>query len=214
MATSPQDFKYPIDHLERCGLCLKTFREPRMLPCFDSFCKDCIAVYMDAKRTGQTFPCPLCTESIDIPEKGANGFDTNIHVAATRAVSAVFQRPDCDICETKDPAVNRCVECAQNMCQGCSKNHLKIKSTRSHHLANMTDPEGRVYLTSKAFCTKTPIRRNNIFLHSVPAIYMLEMSSDSARKSSNGRFSRQCYENEASFDKRSERGRTHSDSTP
>lgn len=154
MATSPQDFKYPIDHLERCGLCLKTFREPRMLPCFDSFCKDCIAVYMDAKRTGHTFPCPLCTESIDIPEKGANGFDTNIHVAATRAVSAVFQRPDCDICETKDPAVNRCVECAQNMCQGCSKNHLKIKSTRSHHLANMTDPEGRVYLTSKAFCTK------------------------------------------------------------
>jgi hypothetical protein len=27
-------------------------------------------------------------------------------------------------------------------------------STRHHHLANMTDPEGRVYLTSKAFCTK------------------------------------------------------------
>lgn len=125
-----------------------------MLPCFDSFCKDCVAVYIDAKRTGITFNCPLCSESIDIPEKGVDGFDTNIHVAATKAVSAVLTRPDCDICDTKEPAVNRCVECAQNMCKGCSRNHLKIKSTRNHHLANMTDPEGRVYLTSKAYCPK------------------------------------------------------------
>ena len=154
MAMMSQDLKYPIDHLERCGLRLKKFREPRLLPCFDSFCKECLSVYIDAKGNGKTFSCPLCSESIDIPENGANGFDTNIHVATTKAVSAVFQRPDCDICETTEPAINRCVECRQNMCQRCSRNHLKIKSTRHHHLANMTDPEGRVYLTSKAFCTK------------------------------------------------------------
>ena len=94
MAMTSQDLKYPIDHLERCGLCLKKFREPRLLPCFDSFCKECLSVYIDAKGNGKTFSCPLCSESIDIPENGANGFDTNIHVAATKAVSAVFQRPD------------------------------------------------------------------------------------------------------------------------
>jgi hypothetical protein len=63
MAMTSQDLKYPIDHLERCGLCLKKFREPRLLPCFDSFCKECLSVYIDAKGNGKTFSCPLCSES-------------------------------------------------------------------------------------------------------------------------------------------------------
>lgn len=139
---------------ERCGICTKGFKEPRMLPCFDSFCYDCLAIYIDENKQNGIFQCPLCSERISIPTNGIKGFEPNFHLTASQLVSTVFQRPNCEICEDIQPAVNRCVECEQNLCEKCSKIHLKIKSTHNHHLACMTDPEGRVYLTSKAFCSK------------------------------------------------------------
>ncbi|XP_061164983.1 uncharacterized protein LOC133173934 [Saccostrea echinata] len=138
--------------MERCGICNKGYTEPRMLPCFDSFCNKCLKIYIEEHKHNGIFQCPLCNERISIPSNGE--FEPNFHLTAKQSVLSAFQRPNCDICEDVQPAINRCIECEQNLCTKCSKIHLKIKSTHDHHLADMSDPEGRVFLTSKAFCLK------------------------------------------------------------
>ena len=43
-----------------CSLCLDFYMNPKSLPCLHTYCKRCIADYIQSRKKGQSFPCPLC----------------------------------------------------------------------------------------------------------------------------------------------------------
>lgn len=45
--------------------------------------------------------------------------------------------PPCDICDSGAKAVERCLDCEENMCPNCLSYHNKMKATRVHRTAQL-----------------------------------------------------------------------------
>ncbi|KAK6166346.1 hypothetical protein SNE40_023065 [Patella caerulea] len=74
------------DSLFECTICLETFDEPKLLPCFHTFCKKCLTTHIKRnRRKGNVFPCPNCRTHVKVPPKEADGFQTNFYVIAARS---------------------------------------------------------------------------------------------------------------------------------
>ena len=70
----------PHEQVLTCTICLDTFRKPKFLPCFHTFCRLCLEQQIERTCKSQRFPCPLCRTSIKIPSSGVDGFQTNFYV--------------------------------------------------------------------------------------------------------------------------------------
>ena len=66
-----------------CGLCRNTYRSPKLLPCYHTFCLLCLDRLLEEKNPGEDFPCPdhSCRTMLQVPQEGARGFMENYYVA-------------------------------------------------------------------------------------------------------------------------------------
>lgn len=58
-----------LDKLEeelKCPVCLETYTEPKLLPCFHVFCKKCLAKLV-GDEDQPVLNCPICREPGPIP---------------------------------------------------------------------------------------------------------------------------------------------------
>ena len=62
---------------------------------------------------------------------------SNMYVTASEGFD---KTPSCDICEVGNKAIERCLDCEENLCTGCLTFHHKMKATRAHR----TSPIGNV----------------------------------------------------------------------
>ncbi|KAL4217233.1 E3 ubiquitin-protein ligase trim56 [Mactra antiquata] len=140
----------------RCSLCLNSFTSPKILPCFHTYCLNCIREYTESNAHNQKFACPLCAFECVIPPGGVNELQTNFYIKAAQTKSSVAANSPCQICDDGSRAEKNCLECEQNLCQNCSRSHLKMKSSRDHHLVSLTERShaGEGQVTSKSFCEK------------------------------------------------------------
>ena len=53
--------KQQLENLIKCAICLKDFKDPRILPCSHTFCLECIQ--QTAASNGGRFECPLRDEA-------------------------------------------------------------------------------------------------------------------------------------------------------
>ena len=58
------------------------------------------------------------------------------------AAEGYDKNPPCDICEVGNKAIERCLDCEENMCTGCLTFHHKMKATRAHR----TSPIGKSWI--------------------------------------------------------------------
>ncbi|XP_059831825.1 tripartite motif-containing protein 66 isoform X2 [Hypanus sabinus] len=124
-----------------CVVCKKdlTNREPRLLPCLHSFCKDCVpAGIRSLTPTTAAFPedcngediiicCPACKQTCftgDVVE--------NVFIREYPPVSQTMDKR-CSECEKK-PAFKICSDCSKWLCSACSEEHLHGKDTKHHKL--------------------------------------------------------------------------------
>ncbi|XP_048369113.1 RING finger protein 223-like [Sphaerodactylus townsendi] len=67
-----------------CPICYlaynNVFNTPLLLPCSHTFCFECLARLCAFLKPNQTFQCPLCRESIPLPQKGVPSFPANMEV--------------------------------------------------------------------------------------------------------------------------------------
>ena len=62
----------------QCGICLEEYKDPRALPCLDSFCLRCLKRRISATTdTGGSFHCPKCGDKFTRPEGGVEKFPMN-----------------------------------------------------------------------------------------------------------------------------------------
>lgn len=145
----------PPDPLQ-CGLCLSRHKDPRLLDCFHSFCRECLERYIHKKKAKVSFPCPICEWDITIPKAGLAGLPENYYTRAIHASAAFSTLSPCDICKNDTQSTARCLECESNLCTACTNRHLANDNGRDHHIVQLTKPEAKkeTKVIHKSYCEK------------------------------------------------------------
>src|SRR6218665_3175805 len=107
MATVKSTTLTQLTGMTECCICLKTFTDPRMLPCIHTFCFKCLSDMVDKsdKKPGDEIQCPMCRKGLTIPTEGVQGIQKNffmagmIEVRSTLNLSKMADIP-CDVCKT------------------------------------------------------------------------------------------------------------------
>lgn len=65
-----------------CTICFDTFREPKIVSCFHTFCCECLDKYIVSTKKNEAFLCPICRTELKVPKNGAKAFQTNFYINA------------------------------------------------------------------------------------------------------------------------------------
>ncbi|XP_045174734.2 E3 ubiquitin-protein ligase TRIM56-like [Mercenaria mercenaria] len=112
-----------------CSICLSAFKDPKILPCFHTFCLQCLDEYVIRNEQTGKFECPLCRVDTEIPVGGVKSFQSNFYI---REGNTSEQDIDCDVCGEGYEATHYCTDCEENFCERCTTSHMKMKMSREH----------------------------------------------------------------------------------
>ncbi|XP_074932359.1 transcription intermediary factor 1-beta isoform X2 [Phalacrocorax aristotelis] len=126
-----------LDLLECCGVCrerLRAEREPRLLPCLHSVCRECLRVPPGPAAApapdDPVVDCPICKHQCHLKDVVENYFlrDSGAEAPATSQGSTQC----CTSCEDNALATSYCVECSEPLCETCVEAHQRVKYTKDH----------------------------------------------------------------------------------
>ncbi|XP_071135986.1 tripartite motif-containing protein 2-like [Mytilus edulis] len=137
-----------------CALCLEIYSDPRLLPCYHTFCKTCIEQLVNKGEEKGKFKfinCPLCRSTIKSTE-----FPSNIYIQTRVTFNNKITK--CDLCESDENITVKCIDCDQFLCENCSSVHRKIKTCKDHKVIEYTKSETlnenpTFKITKNSFCT-------------------------------------------------------------
>ena len=129
-----------IDDLTQCAICQETLSQPKLLPCFHTFCLDCLRKSFEDRQPGAEVSCPVCRGTVAVPDDGFEALPPHFFVEnlldAKKISKQLTMQQRCDICcddddgdgdgggddEAEKPfATSYCGECGQFLCSRCSK---------------------------------------------------------------------------------------------
>ncbi|XP_038237040.1 transcription intermediary factor 1-beta isoform X3 [Dermochelys coriacea] len=130
-----------LELLEKCGVCrerLRAEREPRLLPCLHSVCRECLraepAAAADGEaannKEGQVVDCPVCKHQCYLKDIVENYFLRDS--GADAATDSKDANQCCTSCDDNAPATSYCVECSEPLCETCVEAHQRVKYTKDH----------------------------------------------------------------------------------
>src|SRR6218665_1542174 len=152
MATIKSSAITQLADMTECCICLKTFTDPRILPCIHTFCLHCLKEMVDNsdKKPGDRIQCPICRTGFALPNDGVHGIQKNFFMAGMIEVrnalnQSVIAFITCDACKAKNDgteskmskATLRCFDCQENLCEDCSKMHKASKISENHKILNI-----------------------------------------------------------------------------
>ncbi|XP_013402803.1 tripartite motif-containing protein 3-like [Lingula anatina] len=117
------------DNILTCSICLEEYQDPRMLPCYHTFCLVCISDH--AKRTitrNRTFQCPVCREDVQFPAGGLSKFKKNFAFCKAKDIinQRQTEREASENVQTNVQAVTQTVAQLTNGCEKHPGNELKF----------------------------------------------------------------------------------------
>ena len=90
-----------VKDITECSICTEMFTNPKMLPCFHTFCLKCIEEFCEKKEEGDTLPCPVCRKEFVVPTGGLSKLSVNFFVErliAVQSASSLNEVVNCDVC--------------------------------------------------------------------------------------------------------------------
>ncbi|XP_078657051.1 E3 ubiquitin-protein ligase TRIM71-like [Branchiostoma floridae x Branchiostoma belcheri] len=142
-----------------CQICMLHFRDPKILPCLHTFCKECLEGWATKQPP---LECPICRIPVSLPDQGVDGLKTNFYVNNLLDFVAAKKGAEpgvpCQVCEGKvEGSKSWCTDCALLLCESCVNTHRKIPATRDHELVPqdvMTTKDGADRFQRKRHCDK------------------------------------------------------------
>ncbi|XP_028392261.1 E3 ubiquitin-protein ligase TRIM33-like isoform X2 [Dendronephthya gigantea] len=170
MATAPErSATNGIEELLTCCICTETLDEPKTLPCFHSFCKKCLARYIEVerekakKKDQHSFDCPMCRTKFELKEgDSVERIPPNYFINALLDILPVIQQQTqklhCESCKVAEASVtHRCIECERYLCKNCLTAHNNWPDFKQHDvmtLAELAKPENQGKARGKPRCKK------------------------------------------------------------
>lgn len=138
MAT--KDVKLAIDNLT-CPVCYQLFNSPKYLPCYHSYCEQCL----EKMKVGSRILCPECRKETTVPEGGVKNFENNFFInrlvdqlVLNRKVEGETE-VKCDECEGDESAMAYCPDCNLFICDIHEKAHKRNKNFHKHIMVSLTE---------------------------------------------------------------------------
>ena len=101
-----------------CTVCLEEFKEPKLLPCCHTFCKECLKRILEKSRQKKRISCPQCRAEHEVTESGPSAFLADFTVLqAFRIRKLTTKRNSCGMCSSEEVSpVSFCEECEEYLC--------------------------------------------------------------------------------------------------
>ncbi|XP_065908094.1 E3 ubiquitin-protein ligase TRIM71-like [Dysidea avara] len=134
------DVKRATENLS-CPVCYQLFKNPKYLPCYHSYCEECLEKMVLQYR----ITCPECRQETMIPEGGVKNLANNFFI--NRMVDELVlkrkvegeEEVKCDVCDEDDPVVVYCIDCSLFQCQFCHEAHKRDKRSRGHNMIPLAE---------------------------------------------------------------------------
>ncbi|NXE15573.1 TRI66 protein, partial [Lophotis ruficrista] len=129
-----------LDLLRNCLVCKWDLcrRDPRMLPCHHSFCKDCLPDLIQGYSCIPTeyevlyegiLSCPVCKQTCFARDVVENFFLSDFPTANSAMAKS------CSMCKEKRPAHSLCTSCNKWLCSSCTEEHKHGNEIGDHFLS-------------------------------------------------------------------------------
>ena len=174
MAVALRDNADVNDDITECPICIELYTDPKVLPCLHTFCLICLVKYAKDKKPGDTDSCPVCRQEFTIPKNGIEAMPGNLFieklVSSRKLSSTDNSRTMCSICTEEElfdeskVVTRHCVECCEDLCSQCSKNHHKLRMSKSHTLVEIGKQNNEQLLKCRpSFCEQHPDKPLELF---------------------------------------------------
>ncbi len=133
--------KLSLQQLEKevtCGICQEFYTDPKILPCFHYYCKQCVQKIALRTAIDEPFQCPECRSKAVLPGDGVDGLKSAFFINRFKSMFSTLQRAHgkveakCEACSA-DRAESFCRQCALFICKKCTVYHLTSKSMFLNH---------------------------------------------------------------------------------
>jgi len=146
---------------ENCAICLGRYEDPRVLPCFHTYCRRCLDAHVGSRAR---FPCPQCREEVYLGESGnidtlpSNSFIGDILKVVSGpeefdlpvVPASVLKVPSaitttcsrayiCSNCDEGAVASSRCRDCNEVLCDSCVRAHQRVRLTKDHYIVRFAE---------------------------------------------------------------------------
>ena len=148
MATTNQSTNEAIKKVEdqiTCPICMEHFTDPRVLPCFHSYCLACLQrVPVDLVEGNYSLPCPTCRSTCPVPDKGIASLPLSfvvnnlVEVYDLMKKASAHQHVSCDNCDNTN-ADSYCKQCATFLCPECLPLHNKWRTNTDHQILSLDE---------------------------------------------------------------------------
>ncbi|XP_023933648.1 tripartite motif-containing protein 2-like [Lingula anatina] len=107
-----------------CNICLEEYEDPRVLPCYHTFCYGCISDHATHTLTpNRTFLCPICREEIQFPAGGLNQLKKNF--VFSKAKDIITKQQESQKLEEEQTNVAAVAQGTAQMTNSCEKHPNK-----------------------------------------------------------------------------------------
>ena len=140
-----------------CPICLGQFRNPKILPCFHSFCLHCLegVAPPELVEGNLCLPCPTCRSPCPNPDKGLTSLPPSFVINNLSEVYGLMkkvsgdQQVSCDNCD-KTNANRYCKQCSMFFCPECLHHHDKFKPNAGHQTLSLEEVANTAYQLLRA----------------------------------------------------------------
>ena len=117
-----------------CPVCRQLFNNPRFLPCYHSYCEQCLENLQEQSK----IICPECRRAATVPLGGVKSLQSNFFVnqlvgeLANKSAKEGDEEVQCDNCDENDLVNAFCPSCNLFLCDICYRYHKRDRTTRNH----------------------------------------------------------------------------------
>ena len=129
-----------VEVLEReitCPICGDHYKEPKVLPCYHYYCKECIYKLLLRCDRGQPISCPECRQDAVIPNNNVDQLPPAFFINRIQPLYEQLKQKvivsHCEMCDNPEVS-SYCQQCAQHICSKCVEAHQRMKVFSGHKL--------------------------------------------------------------------------------
>ena len=145
-----------------CSVCMSTFTDPKILPCFHTFCLHCLNELQRTSGKHGEITCPECRRKFQVPGSGyPKDLPANFRMNSLLDVMAIQKcnvaGVKCGNCEKTSAQSFYCFRCCAFWCDDCIAAHNIIRANKDHRvlaIKDFQDQDIEDVLRRPVFCQK------------------------------------------------------------
>ena len=122
-----------------CSVCMSTFTDPKILPCFHTFCLHCLNELQRTSGKHGEITCPECRRKFQVPGSGyPKDLPANFRMNSLLDVMAIQKcnvaGVKCGNCDKTSAQSFYCFKCCAFWCDDCIAAHNIIRANKDHRV--------------------------------------------------------------------------------